>query len=183
MVGISNSIAPERFCSSRIMRADLVENTQAQRQPGIDPGALLPDQPCAQGTDGARRFPLLSAFHARWEEISGTAHEEGSGTARLKSVVSGHYARLKALLSHFRADGNCLKTFEQVCPRNAHVALHDDKPAKTCFSRTVREEHRELVRGKRFPGESKQQDRLNHNRKNVRTRGSRHQARHPNKNQ
>ena len=48
MVGISISIAPERFCSSRTIVADFLQHAEAERQEGIDAGGLLPHHSRAQ---------------------------------------------------------------------------------------------------------------------------------------
>ena len=55
-------------------RADLVQHPQAERQPGVDAGAFLPDHAGAQHQPVRDDFRLLRRFLEHRQEIAGEAH-------------------------------------------------------------------------------------------------------------
>ena len=74
MVGISSSMAPERFCSSRTICADLLQHAQAERQERIDAGRLLPHHAGAQHQPVRDDLGLFRRLAQDRQEIAGQAH-------------------------------------------------------------------------------------------------------------
>jgi hypothetical protein len=68
-------MAPERFCSSRMIAFTLFSTPQAERQPGVDPGGLLPDQPCPQHQPVRDDLGFLRGFPKARHEIAAETHE------------------------------------------------------------------------------------------------------------
>ena len=73
MVGISISIAPARSCSSRTICSIFLQDAEAERQPGVDAGGGLADQPGAQHQLVADDLGVGRAFLEDGQETAGNA--------------------------------------------------------------------------------------------------------------
>ena len=69
-------MAPARFCSSRTIGVDLVEHAQAERQPGVDAGRLLPDQAGAQHQPVRDDLGLLRRLAQDRQEVAAETHQD-----------------------------------------------------------------------------------------------------------
>ena len=124
MVGISTSMAPARFCSSRTICSIFLQHPKAHRQPGIAARRLLADHAAAQHQLVGDDLRFLRIVAQNGHEILGKAHGNPCFVKSLRPF-KGNARELKTAPAEFKdpvfrqchqVAGNRIWTGFQLCP-------------------------------------------------------------------